>query len=160
MWCVWKLIKSVWGFTVHVTYTPSVPNYKSFQEPWRVKKFQVWPNLNNKIIIFTISIKYHRFFISHIFIVYLFDVINLCVSLYNFGQTLRWFDSPRFLEWLIIWNTEGVYIIFTILISAHKLILLIYGDNNYKSFQESWIVKPSQSFTKIIQRNTKIYDIK
>ena len=102
MWCVWKLIKSVWGFTVHVTYTPSVPNYKSFQEPWRVKNFQVWLNLNNKIIIFTISIKYHRFFISHIFIVYLFDVINFCVSLYNFGQTLRWFDSSRFLEWRIV----------------------------------------------------------
>ena len=26
------------------------------------------------------------------------------MSLYNFGQTLRWFDSPKFLEWLIIWN--------------------------------------------------------
>jgi len=35
-----------------------------------------------------------------------FDVINLYISLYNFGQTLRWFNSLRFLEWLIIWN-EG-----------------------------------------------------
>ena len=35
---------------------------------------------------------------------HLFDVINFYISLYNFGQTLRWFDSPRFLEWLIIWN--------------------------------------------------------
>ena len=35
---------------------------------------------------------------------HLFDVINLYISLYNFGQILRWFDSPRFLEWLIIWN--------------------------------------------------------
>ena len=32
--------------------------------------------------------------------------------------------------------------------------------SNYKSFQESWRVKPSQSLTKIIKRNTKIYDIK
>ena len=31
---------------------------------------------------------------------------------------------------------------------------------NYKSFQEFWRVKPSQSLTKIIERNTKIYDIK
>jgi hypothetical protein len=40
--------------------------------------------------------------------VYLFDVINFCISLYNFGQTLKWFGSPRFLEYLIIWN--GGYI--------------------------------------------------
>ena len=39
--------------------TPSVPNYKSPQESWRVKIFQVWPNLYNKIITFTIPIKYH-----------------------------------------------------------------------------------------------------
>ena len=32
--------------------------------------------------------------------------------------------------------------------------------SNYKSFQESWRVKPSQSLTKIIGRNIKIYDIK
>ena len=31
---------------------------------------------------------------------------------------------------------------------------------NYKSFQESWRVKPSQNLTKIIERNIKIYDIK
>ena len=31
---------------------------------------------------------------------------------------------------------------------------------NYNSFQESWRVKPSQSLTKIIERNTKIYNIK
>ena len=31
---------------------------------------------------------------------------------------------------------------------------------NYKSLQESWRVKPSQSLTKIIERNIKIYDIK
>ena len=31
---------------------------------------------------------------------------------------------------------------------------------NYKSFQESWRVKPSQSLTKIIERNIKIYNIK
>ena len=31
---------------------------------------------------------------------------------------------------------------------------------NYKSFQESWRVKSSQSLIKIIERNTKIYDIK
>ena len=31
---------------------------------------------------------------------------------------------------------------------------------NYKSFQESWRVKSYQSLTKIIERNTKIYDIK
>ena len=32
--------------------------------------------------------------------------------------------------------------------------------SNYKSFQKSWRVKSSQSLTKIIERNTKIYDIK
>ena len=32
--------------------------------------------------------------------------------------------------------------------------------SNYKSFQEFWRVKPSQSLAKIIERNTKIYDIK
>ena len=31
---------------------------------------------------------------------------------------------------------------------------------NYKSFQESWRVKPSQCLTQIIEKNTKIYDIK
>ena len=31
---------------------------------------------------------------------------------------------------------------------------------NYKSFQEFWRVKQSQSLTKIIKRNIKIYDIK
>ena len=31
---------------------------------------------------------------------------------------------------------------------------------NYKSFQEFWRVKPFESLTKIIERNTKIYDIK
>jgi len=36
--------------------------------------------------------------------VHLFDVIIFYISLYNFGQTLKWFDSLRFLEWLIIWN--------------------------------------------------------
>jgi len=59
-----------------------------------------------------------------------------------------------------IYKPSSIFCFKPILISAHKLILLIYGDNNYKSFQESWIVKPSQSFTKIIERNTKIYDIK
>ena len=39
-------------------------------------------------------------------------------------------------------------------------ILLLRSDPNYKSFQESWRVKPSQNLTKIIERNTKIYDIK
>ena len=31
---------------------------------------------------------------------------------------------------------------------------------NYKSFQEFFRVKPSQSLTKIIERNIKIYNIK
>ena len=31
---------------------------------------------------------------------------------------------------------------------------------NYKSFQEFWRVKSFQNLTKIIERNTKIYDIK
>jgi len=39
--------------------TPSVPNYKSFQESWRVKVFQVLPNLYDKIITFMILIMYH-----------------------------------------------------------------------------------------------------
>ena len=38
---------------------PSVPNYKSFQQSWRVKVFQVWLNIYNKIIIFMIPVKYH-----------------------------------------------------------------------------------------------------
>ena len=40
---------------------------------------------------------------------HLFDVINLYISLYNFSQTLRWFDSSKFLEWLIIWNGWSIY---------------------------------------------------
>ena len=48
--------------------------------------------------------------------------------------------------------------------SAHAL-LSIYNSTtpsvpNYKPFQESWRVKSSQSLTKIIERNIKIYDIK
>ena len=39
--------------------TPSVPNYKSFQESRRVKVFQILPNLYDKIITFMILIKYH-----------------------------------------------------------------------------------------------------
>jgi len=31
---------------------------------------------------------------------------------------------------------------------------------NYKSFQESWRVNPSQNLTKIIETNIKVYDIK
>ena len=31
---------------------------------------------------------------------------------------------------------------------------------NYKSFQKLWRVKPSQTLIKLIERNTKIYDIK
>ena len=31
---------------------------------------------------------------------------------------------------------------------------------NYKSFQESWRVKLFQNLIKVIERNTKIYDIK
>jgi len=50
--------------------------------------------------------------------VHLFDFINLYISLYNFGQTLRWFDSLRFLEWLIIWN--GGSIIYPILQKKRK----------------------------------------
>ena len=69
-------------------FTPSIPNYKLFQESWRVKVFQVWSNLYNKIIIFIIP-SIIRFFISYIFILYLFDVINLYVSLYNFSQTWK-----------------------------------------------------------------------
>ena len=40
--------------------TLSVPNYKSFQESWKVKFFQIQSNLYNKIITFTIQIKYHQ----------------------------------------------------------------------------------------------------
>ena len=67
--------------------TPSIPNYKSFQESWRVKASQVWSNLYDKIITFMIPIKYHWFFVNYIFIVYLFDIINLCNSFNNFSQT-------------------------------------------------------------------------
>ena len=34
---------------------------------------------------------------------------NLYISLYNFSQILRWFDSPKFLKWLIIWNGGSRY---------------------------------------------------
>jgi hypothetical protein len=43
-----------------ISATPSIPNYKSFQESWRIKTSQVWPNLYNKIITFTILTKYHQ----------------------------------------------------------------------------------------------------
>ena len=32
--------------------------------------------------------------------------------------------------------------------------------SNYRSFQKIWRVKPSQNLIKIIERTTKIYDIK
>jgi hypothetical protein len=40
-------------------HTPFISNCKSFQESCRVKTSQVWPNLYDKIIIFTIPSKYH-----------------------------------------------------------------------------------------------------
>ena len=55
-----------------------------------------------------IPINIIKFFVSYIFIVYLFDVINFSIFLYNFGQTLRWLDSPKFLESLIIWNGGNI----------------------------------------------------
>jgi hypothetical protein len=39
--------------------TSSIPNYKAFQEFWRVKGSQVSQNLYDKIIIFMTPIKYH-----------------------------------------------------------------------------------------------------
>ena len=70
-----------------------------------LKFFYVWPNLYNRIIIFILyKLSTIRFFISYIFIVHQFDIINFYISLYNFGQTWYCFDSPRFLGCLIIWN--------------------------------------------------------
>jgi hypothetical protein len=59
---------------LYLSFTPFVPNCKSFQESWRVKASQVRLNLYDKIIIFMMS-------------VYLFDVTNLYSFLYNSGQT-------------------------------------------------------------------------
>jgi len=62
IWVIWQpLATLIWKFLIREakTNTPSVPNYKSFQESWRVKIFQVWPNLYDKIITFMIPIKYH-----------------------------------------------------------------------------------------------------
>ena len=96
-----------------------------------------------------IPIKYIRFFVSYIFIVYLFDVIIFCVSLYNFGQTLKWFDSTRFLEWLIIWNggstlvkhsTNQVQvqtILLLLLLSTDELYLVNTGNELNKNEKES-----------------------
>jgi hypothetical protein len=43
----------------YIRSTPSIPNYKAFQESLRVEGSQVWPNLYDKIIIFMTPIKYH-----------------------------------------------------------------------------------------------------
>ena len=39
--------------------TPFFPNYKTFQQSWRIKFFYIWLNLYNRIIIFIIWTKYH-----------------------------------------------------------------------------------------------------
>ena len=44
--------------------------------------------------------------------------------------------------------------------SVVGLSLIFKSVPNYKSLQESWRVKLSQYLTKIIDKNTKIYDIK
>ena len=46
-----------WSSMFRISSTPSIPNYKSFQESWRVKASQVWPNLYDKIITFMIPTK-------------------------------------------------------------------------------------------------------
>jgi hypothetical protein len=38
--------------------TPSIPNYKSFQESWRVKASQVWPKLLKELQRFMTSKRY------------------------------------------------------------------------------------------------------
>ena len=53
------IVYFVAGATTPFSSTPSVPNDKSFQNFWRVKVFQVWSNLYDKIITFMIPIKYH-----------------------------------------------------------------------------------------------------
>jgi len=58
----------------------------------------------------------------------------------TFVALLTWPNSMHILVDLVLINTPSV--------------------PNYKSLQESWRVKPFQSLTKIIDRNTKIYDIK
>ena len=52
-------MKISWTQLSKLRTTPFVLNYNSFQESWRVKNFQIWPNLYDKIIIFMIPIKYH-----------------------------------------------------------------------------------------------------
>ena len=44
--------------------------------------------------------------------------------------------------------------------NANKLLHTTPSVPNYKSFQESWRANLSQSLTKIIDRNMKIYEIK
>jgi len=58
----------------------------------------------------------------------------------TFVALLTWPNSMNILVDLVLINTPSV--------------------PNYKSLQESWRVKSFQSLTKIIDRNTKIYDIK
>ena len=72
---------------VEFELTPSIPNYKSFQESWRVKASQVWPNLYDEIITFMIQLSIIRFFINYIFIVHLLNLINFYDFFYNFGRT-------------------------------------------------------------------------
>ena len=82
--------------------TPSVPNYKTFQQSWSVKVFYIWTNLYNRIMILLYKLSTIKFFINYIFIVHQFDIINFYISLYNFGQIWNCFDSPRFLKCLIV----------------------------------------------------------
>ena len=67
---------------------------------------------------------------------YLFDVINLYISLYIFGQTLRWFDSPRFLEWLIIWNGGSIIIQYTALLNFFWIYYCIVSSTCCSWFSE------------------------
>ena len=46
----------------------------------------------------------HPQFSRYIFIVHQFDIINLYIPLYNLGQIWDCFNSPKFLECLLIWD--------------------------------------------------------
>ena len=109
-------------------YTPSVPNYRSFDF------FN--PKFDNSSYS-KIYAKYHFFCCE---LLYQYKFFKSDLNLTMFAQ-IFWIrrmiklDAKK-VKWPIIWNGGS------------------------KSFQKSWRVKSSQNLTKIIERNTKIYNIK
>jgi len=72
-------------------------------------------------------------------------------------KNYKLFAAQKFVSFFYISRDARVPHVLKKLLNTHNSTPSVL---NYKSFQKIWRVKPSQSLTKIIERNTKIYDIK